>query len=193
MRLATVLFKILSKIQNEIVNGACGGIYIIAPNRLKDFFTGHHFILVFDQQFQQQREQQRRRVLEQQREDPDQRVHADLGEQPGKRRADRRRGRVIRRRQPEEQREQPRLGAERDQKEDREYGIHARRADARPHARELGHCALGVDDVLEHRVAEHGVEFTVGERDQLEYSKARIAEGRTAPMVLEQILGEVGA
>ena len=78
-------------------------------------------------------------LVEQQREDADQRVDAHLGEQSGKRRADRRRGRVIRGWQPEEQREQPGLDAERDQEQHREHGVDAGRADGRPHAREIGH------------------------------------------------------
>ena len=63
---------------------------------------------------------------EQQRERADQRVDADLRQQPGEDRRDRRRRGVIRGRQPEEQREQGRLDAEGDQEQHCQRG-HERR------------------------------------------------------------------
>lgn len=52
---SAVFFKIFSEAENKIVNGAGGGVNIITPNRLQNFFPGYYIILVFQQQFQQHR------------------------------------------------------------------------------------------------------------------------------------------
>ena len=52
-RVPGVIFKILAEVQDEIIDGAGGWIYIIAPYRLQDFLAWYYFIFIFNQQFQQ--------------------------------------------------------------------------------------------------------------------------------------------
>src|SRR6266513_16013 len=50
-----ILFKIFSKIQNEIINRSCSGIHIITPNYLQNFLSWYYLIFIFDQQLKQHR------------------------------------------------------------------------------------------------------------------------------------------
>jgi hypothetical protein len=52
-RIPAVFFKVLSEIQNKIVDGAGIGVDLVAPNGLKYFFPLHHFILVLNEQPEQ--------------------------------------------------------------------------------------------------------------------------------------------
>ena len=51
--IAAVLFKIFSEIENEIIDRSGSWINIITPYGLQYLFPWHHFIFIFDQQFQQ--------------------------------------------------------------------------------------------------------------------------------------------
>ncbi len=51
--IAAILFKIFTKVQDEVINGTGGRVNIIAPNHLQYFFAGNHFVLILNQQLQQ--------------------------------------------------------------------------------------------------------------------------------------------
>jgi signal transduction histidine kinase len=50
LRISAVFLKIFSKVENKIIDSAGGGINIITPNRLKNFFACNYFVPVFNKQ-----------------------------------------------------------------------------------------------------------------------------------------------
>jgi hypothetical protein len=52
-RLSAIVLKVFPKVQDEIIDGAGGGVDLIAPDDVEDSFPGYHFIFVFDQKLQE--------------------------------------------------------------------------------------------------------------------------------------------
>ena len=46
--IAAVFFEVFTEIKDEIINGACGGINVISPNRLQDFFSCNNLVQFSD-------------------------------------------------------------------------------------------------------------------------------------------------
>src|SRR5690242_2298150 len=51
--ITAVFFEVLAEVEDKVVNGTGGWVYVVAPYNLQDLFPGYNFTFILDQKLQE--------------------------------------------------------------------------------------------------------------------------------------------